>query len=146
MVEKTTQGIGNLTELTGKLEIADDEVLLNAEFKKNVAIPYFKDIYKDLVQQSDQKNKGVNKVALLTYTNLPGVIGDRFFAIMDLNDDNYVDLREFVHGFFKVYYSNLETKLKLTFDIYDFDKDGFISKEDVRLILSHIPIENTVVG
>jgi len=83
---------------------------------------------------------------LLTYTNLPGVIGDRFFAIMDLNDDNYVDLREFVHGFFKVYYSNLETKLKLTFDIYDFDKDGFISKEDVRLILSHIPIEKTVVG
>lgn len=88
----------------------------------------------------------MNKIALLTYTNLPGVIGDRFFAIMDLNDDNYVDLREFVHGFFKVYYSNLETKLKLTFDIYDFDKDGFISKEDVRLILSHIPIEKTVVG
>ena len=24
---------------------------------------------------------------------------------------------------------------------YDFDRDGFISKEDVRLILSYIPIE-----
>lgn len=57
-----------------------------------------------------------------------------------------MDLREFVHGFFKIYYSNLETKIKLTFDIYDFDKDGFISKDDVRLVLSHIPIENTIVG
>ena len=27
---------------------------------------------------------------------------------------------------------------------YDFDSDGYITKEDVRLILSHIPIVNTV--
>lgn len=29
---------------------------------------------------------------------------------------------------------------------YDFDKDGFIKKEDVRLVLSHIPIEKTLHG
>ena len=29
---------------------------------------------------------------------------------------------------------------------YDFDRDGYITKEDVRLILSHIPIVNTVTG
>ena len=29
---------------------------------------------------------------------------------------------------------------------YDFDRDGFVKKEDVRLVLSHIPIEKTVVG
>ena len=27
---------------------------------------------------------------------------------------------------------------------YDFDRDGSITKEDVRLILSHIPIEKTI--
>lgn len=27
---------------------------------------------------------------------------------------------------------------------YDFDRDGSITKEDVRLILSHVPIEKTV--
>ena len=26
---------------------------------------------------------------------------------------------------------------------YDFDRDGYITKEDVRLILSHIPIVNS---
>ena len=36
---------------------------------------------------------------------------------LDLSKNDYVDLREFVHGFFKVYYSNLETKLKLSFDM-----------------------------
>ena len=29
---------------------------------------------------------------------------------------------------------------------YDFDKDGVVKKEDVRLILSHVPIEKTILG
>lgn len=33
-----------------KIELVDDTQILNEDFKKNVAIPYFKDIYKDLVQ------------------------------------------------------------------------------------------------
>jgi Ca2+-binding EF-hand superfamily protein len=82
----------------------------------------------------------------LTYTDLPGVIGERFFAVLDLSKNDYVDLREFIHGFFKVYYSDLDTKIKLSFDIYDFDRDGYISQEDVRLILSHIPVVNTIQG
>ena len=41
---------------------------------------------------------------------------------------------------FKIYYSKLEEKIKLVFDIYDFDSDGLISKEDIRLVLSYIPI------
>jgi hypothetical protein len=28
---------------------------------------------------------------------------------------------------------------------YDFDRDGYINKEDVRLVLSHIPIEKTIL-
>ena len=66
--------------------------------------------------------------------------------MLDLNGDGYVDVKEFIHGFFKVYYSNLETKLKLAFDMYDFDKDGYIKKEDVRLVLSYIPIEKSILG
>ena len=78
---------------------------------------------------------------------------------MDLKGQGYIDLKEFVHGFFKIYFSNLDTKLKLIFDMYvkafhyytlfcryDFDKDGFIIKDDVKMILSHVPITNTVTG
>jgi hypothetical protein len=48
---------------------------------------------------------------------LPGIIGERFVSVLDLSKTDYIDLREFVHGFFKVYYSNLETKIKLSFDM-----------------------------
>jgi len=33
-----------------------------------------------------------------------------------------------------------EPLAKFIFDFYDFDKDGFISKEDVRVVLSYIPL------
>lgn len=135
-----------LAQDTGKIELIDDNIILNEEFKKNVAIPYFKDIYKDLAAQSDAKSKGINKVSVLNYSQLPGIIGERFFAVLDLNSSGYVDLREFVHGLFKVYYSDTETKLKFAFDMYDFDRDGYIIQDDVRLILSHVPTENTIVG
>ena len=102
---------------TDRIELVDDAILKNEEFKKNVAIPYFKDIYKDLVSQSDDKSKGINKITMLTYCNLPGIIGERFVGVLDLSKTDYIDLREFVHGFFKVYYSNLETKIKLSFDM-----------------------------
>jgi hypothetical protein len=66
MVEK--KSAGRLEDLTGKIELAEDTVVLNEEFRKNVAIPYFKDIFKDLVSQSDAKSKGINKVSLLNYS------------------------------------------------------------------------------
>ena len=60
----TKKGVA-LSEAVSKLEFAEDNMILNEEFKKNVAIPYFKDIYKDLVSQSDAKSKGFNKITLL---------------------------------------------------------------------------------
>lgn len=59
------KSVGGLINLTGRIELAEDAILLNEEFKKNVAIPYFKDIYKDLQSQSDDKTKGINRVSLL---------------------------------------------------------------------------------
>ena len=63
MIEQ--KGVGGLVNLTGKIELAEDSSVLNEEFKKNVAIPYFKDIYKDLASQSDEKAKGINRLSLL---------------------------------------------------------------------------------
>jgi hypothetical protein len=46
-------GATSIANLTGQIELVEDTITLNEEFKKNVAIPYFKDIYRDLVSQSD---------------------------------------------------------------------------------------------
>ena len=48
--------------------------------------------------------------------------------------------KEFVKGFSRIYSSNLDTSLKLIFEFYDFDDDNYINKEDIRIILSYVPI------
>jgi len=54
---------------------------------------------------------------LSQYANLPGILGERFFKILDENGDGYIDQKEFIHAMFKVYYSKLESKIKLVFDM-----------------------------
>lgn len=48
-------------------------------------------------------------------------------------------MNEFLKGMFRVYYSKLSTKFSLVFEMYDFDCDGLISKEDVRVVLAYVP-------
>ena len=66
MVDAKGANTLQIANMTGKIELQEDSVILNEEFKKNVAIPYFKDIYRDLVTQSDNKNKGINRITILS--------------------------------------------------------------------------------
>jgi hypothetical protein len=52
----------------------------------------------------------VDKVTFLQYTNLPGVLGDRIYAIMDEDEDGLLDVKEFIGGLFKIYFSSFEIK------------------------------------
>lgn len=131
---------GSPTVDVSRIVIPDFSEIESEQFKKEVAIPYFKDIYKDLASRSDKKSAGINKVTIIDYCQLPGIMAERFFSLLDANNDEYIDLREFVYILFKIYYANFDNQVKLVFDIYDFDKDGYITKEDVRIILSYIPI------
>mmetsp|Transcript_29527 Transcript_29527/g.28701 ORF Transcript_29527/g.28701 Transcript_29527/m.28701 type:complete len:136 (-) Transcript_29527:876-1283(-) len=110
------------------------------DFKQNVCIPYFKDIYKDLSSRSDDKSKGVNKFSMLEYANLPGMLGERFFSVIDSNGDSYLDSKEFVTGLLRVFDSTFEVRTKFVFDLYDFDSDGEISKDDILAILNYMPL------
>ena len=46
MVE--SQDADKISQVTTQIDLVDSNIILNDEFKKNVAIPYFKDIFKDL--------------------------------------------------------------------------------------------------
>ena len=52
-----------------------------------------------------------------------------------------IDLTEFLLSMLKLYSGSLEHKEKFIFDMYDFDKDGAISREDVRTLLLSLPIQ-----
>jgi Ca2+-binding EF-hand superfamily protein len=85
-------------------------------------------------------------VSLLDYAQLPGILGERLFNVMDADDNGYLDQREFLTGLFRLYCSSFDEKTEFIFEIYDFDGDGFISKTDISTILASLPVINTDPG
>ena len=105
-----------------------------------VCIPYFKDIYKDLCSRSDDKNKGINKISMLDYCQLPGLLAERLFSVLDTDGDNYLNSKEFLTGLLRFYCSTFDQKIQLVFEIYDFDKDGYITKTDICTLITCMPV------
>ncbi len=70
----------------------------------------------------------VDKITLGEFINLPGIISDRFFTLMGAGckSDGRVSQEKFVNTLITVYSSNLEEKMQLVFNIFDFDCDGKI--------------------
>jgi len=72
---------------------------------------------------------------------MKGLLGERMFSLYDLNSIGNVNLEDFKNTSFKFFDPSFDSKLSLVFDIYDFNEDGFVAEEDIRSILSHIPID-----
>ena len=111
---------------------------------------YLKDVWIDLYSRvSKNKNdpkekavklKGLSKIIFNSYYTLPGIIGERLFNVFDTNSSESIELEEFVGGMKTLFSEDYEKNTKFIFDFYDFDNDGKINKEDIRVILSYITL------
>ena len=103
-------------------------------------VGYLKEIYKDLAERGDKK-KGISKITFYDYIKLPILIADKLFNALDIDNDSYLNSKEFVEGLQDLYMGDFEITLEIIFAILDFDKDSKIERDDVRLILSHLPLK-----
>jgi len=65
--------------------------------------------------------------------NIPFV--NELFQEFDTSGDGLVDFREFSFGLSLLTRASAEDKLKLCFSIFDTNKDGFIQREELTLIM-----------
>ena len=121
----------NLNDITEEYEVKNIDA-----FKQ-----YLKQVWKDLNSRSgDDNEKGIDKVTFQKYYELPGLISERLFSVFDKNNTGYLTLQEFTENMITLFSSDLEQLLLFILKFYDFDRDQKISKEDVRVVLSYIPI------
>ena len=136
-MDKPTETL-DLSKIRKGLQIEDEE-LLNK---------YLKEIWSDLSKRSIEENeKGINKITFNKYYDLPGIISERLFAVFDKDKDGVLSLSEFVNGM-KMLFSQVETfdsLAKFIFNFYDFRSCEKIKKEDVRVVLSYVPLQKTDV-
>ncbi|KAH0726642.1 calcium and calcium/calmodulin-dependent serine/threonine-protein kinase-like [Solanum tuberosum] len=71
-------------------------------------------------------------------TSLVG-LAERIFDLFDNNRDGTVDMREIIGGFSSLKYSQGDDALRLCFQMYDTDRSGCISKEEVASMLRALP-------
>ena len=121
----------NLNDITSTYEVKNTEAFTQ----------YLKQVWKDLNSRSgDESSKGLDKVTFKQYYNLPGIISERLFSVFDSENTGYLSLQNFTEKMLILFSSDLDKLLQFILDFYDFDKDGKITKEDVRIVLSYVPI------
>ena len=74
------------------------------------------------------------------------MIIDRLFVYFDTDKNNFLDLFEFVYGMVSLFTYSFEKLIKIIFKIYDFDSDGLINRDDIKAVLSHIPIHSKAIN
>ena len=68
------------------------------------------------------------------------MIGERIFSLFDVDKDGFLKKAEFQSGLCRLFVSSFEENVKLVYDLFDFDSDEKITKEDIRTLLSHVPL------
>jgi len=71
---------------------------------------------------------------------LPGLIGERILYLFDIDKDGYLEEQEFRKGLKRMPSQSFEEYVRLVYDLFDFNFDGKISKEDIRTLFSHVPL------
>ena len=103
---------------------------------------YLKEVYKDLADRNEaNRKKGIMKIVFFDYLKLPMFISEKVFTVFDEDKDGFLSSKEFILGMNKLYNGSYQDTIKLIFDILDFNHDGFIEKDDAKMILSLLPLK-----
>jgi tRNA A-37 threonylcarbamoyl transferase component Bud32/Ca2+-binding EF-hand superfamily protein len=100
---------------------------------------YLNDIFLDLSMNSKkEKEETLDKITFINYLGLPFIISEKIFSLFDKNNQRYITWDDFLEGVTKLYLGTLDETENFIFQMFDFDKDGKIIPEDVRLILTFL--------
>ena len=108
-------------------------------------ILYLSEIWQGLtkeVHSLDNKINGINLFAFNKYYNLPGLIGQRLFNILDSDNNGSLSPKEFITGMCTIFCEEIGSLIQFIFNFYDFDGDEFITFDDVHAVLSYLPVIN----
>ena len=104
---------------------------------------YLKEVFNDLGNSVNKQNKKfMTRMAFYDYIKLPIFIAEKLFMSFMKSSTQGLCEEEFVENFFKLYMGSFEETTTVIFNLLDFDKDGIIKKEDVKILLSYLPLND----
>ncbi|KAG5175768.1 hypothetical protein JKP88DRAFT_172109 [Tribonema minus] len=98
-------------------------------------ITVLRQTFKDLCAISG-KGTSVDKETFLQYFPLPGLLGERLFAVFDTKRSGKVDFEEFVCGLAVTCRGDWDQKVDFIFSLYDVHGTGAVSREELTALVS----------
>lgn len=83
----------------------------------------------------------ISKIVFTDYFKIPGFICEKLFISLDKDNDSFLNASEFIGGMIRLYQGTFTETAEIIFNIFDYDKDGYITKGDVKVLLSYLPIK-----
>lgn len=71
------------------------------------------------------------------------MLSKRLFAVMNKSKSGFLSKKEFLNGMGLLFTEYFDYLIKFIFNFYDTDEDGIITKEDIRLMLSYLPLKTS---
>ena len=102
---------------------------------------YFQDVWKDLSERDNKKGQGLTKNVFHSYYNIPIIICERLFKVLAIKEHTFLSQEEFVNGLINLFLGDYKTLIKIMFNMYDYNRDGKVSRNDVKIIFNYIPLK-----
>lgn len=106
---------------------------------QRTSVAILRQMFRELAAHSSTDDNTVDKLTLLKYMPLPGLLGERLFGVFDSDKSSSIDFHEFFTGLAIVYGGTPEDKKRFLFEMYDLDGNGEITREELAALLYHIP-------
>ena len=65
-------------------------------------------------------------------------------SLTEKKKNEFVTMQSFIQNFTDLFIGDINKKMRFCFNMYDFDGDGFITPDDVRIMLSYMPFKRNV--
>ena len=107
----------------------------NFKCNKILITNFLSEIYSNYYKRCD---KIFDRFSFQELLDLPMIVCNKIYSAFTLYQDRNMALDEFSTNIYTLFFGDIEDKMSMAFDIFDFDGDGSIIYEDVFLILSHM--------
>lgn len=96
-----------------------------------------KKLFKELANRSNSYY--IDRELFLRLSHLPGLLGEQVFNALDEDEDNKLDVKEFVQGICTIYEGQCANATDFLFKVFNFTRNGQINRQDIRCIWKYLP-------
>lgn len=86
---------------------------------------------------SKNNTSSISFFSFNNYFNLCSFLSSKLYAIFNKEKDDLLSKEKFIDGMVSLYLSNIDSKATMIFNLCDFDNDGVIKRDDVKMIITH---------